>query len=340
MRPLKRRQFLFLAGSACAAGAVDRRCFAAESIKSLRQFQQTAHALGSQVSLTVLHENQEAANAALREAFTELELVESLLSIYRPTSQVSMLNRDGYIERAHPYLLEVLASATDLSRRTSGAFDITVQPLWQLYRASHQQQRERTSLPDSAAIERARQRVGWQRVAIEGHTVQLRGTGTQITLNGIAQGFAADKVSAVLQRHEIKQALIDTGEFAGHGENAESRPWKIGIQHPRQEDAYLALAALSNRCLSTSGDYATSFSPDFKHHHIFDPQTGYSPTQLASVSVLANTATQADALSTAVFVLGIERGLQLIESLPGCDALLAAKVGTMRATRGFPLELA
>ena len=120
---------------------------------------------------------------------------------------------------------------------------------------------------------------------------------------------------------------------------ARSRPGHHGrpaFQHPRVEDAYVSLTPLDGRCLATSGDYATSFTPDRRDNHLFDPRTGRSPTELASVSVLASSGLLADGLSTAVFVLGLERGLRLIDSTPHADALLVLKDGRTLATPGFP----
>ena len=126
------------------------------------------------------------------------------------------------------------------------------------------------------------------------------------------------------------------GEINALGSKPEAVGWKVGIQHPRREESYLALAQLQGRCLATSGDYATIFSPDYKSHHIFDPHTGRSPAQLASVSVAARTGMEADALSTALFVLGPERGLKLLQHTPGADALLVTKAGRTLRTAKFP----
>jgi thiamine biosynthesis lipoprotein len=112
------------------------------------------------------------------------------------------------------------------------------------------------------------------------------------------------------------------------------------VQHPRHEEAYFSLVKLNGRCLATSGDYATTFSDDFQWHHLFDPRSGRSPTEFASVSIAAPNATLADALSTAVFVLGAKKGLALIESTPGADALVMFKNGRTLATHGFPQQRA
>ncbi len=171
---------------------------------------------------------------------------------------------------------------------------------------------------------------------IGGRTVRLRGRKTSVTLNGIAQGFAADRAVAALREHGIEQALIDTGEIASIGQKQEEQPWGVGIQHPRHQDQFLAVAHLDGRCLATSGDYATTFRDDRTEHHLFDPLTGHSPGRCASVSIAAPTGMLADALSTAVFVMGPERGLQLVAESPGCDALLVEKNGKRWKTDGFP----
>lgn len=271
--------------------------------------------------MTVLHADESLAHAALDAAFAELERVESVMSLYRPDSQVSRLNCDGVIENPDPSLVEVLRHAARVAELSRGAFDITVQPLWAM----------RGEKPDATTLAL----VDWRKVEVSDERVRLA-PGMAITLNGIAQGHATDAAMRVMRAHGVEHALIDAGEFSAHGMNAENVPWSIGIQHPRERDAYAALTRLENRCLATSGDYETSFSKDFSRHHILDPRTGQSPGELASVSVLAPTAMAADALSTALFVLGPQRGIELLRDFPGTDALIILKNGRHLATTGFP----
>jgi len=159
----------------------------------------------------------------------------------------------------------------------------------------------------------------------------------RLTLNGIAQGHATDRVLRALRDHGIEHALINAGELNSLGQTDRGGPWRVGIQHPRRTDAYVALADLDGRALATSGDYNSKFSADGHLNHIFDPRSGYSPTQLASASVVAPTATLADALSTALFVLGPEAGLPLLGRHPGAGALLVTKDGELIVTADFPL---
>ena len=154
-----------------------------------------------------------------------------------------------------------------------------------------------------------------------------------ITLNGIAQGFAADLVVARLQALGIRHALIDTGEWAALGTPEPHRDWKLGVADPRDARAVLARVAMDGRCMATSADNQCSFSPDFQHHHIFDPATGYSPSGLSCVAVLAPSCALADALTKVMFVAGFQHALQLAKAW-NVDVLVVDKKGMWQASAG------
>lgn len=270
--------------------------------------------------MTVLHADKSGAHAALDSAFAELERIEGVMSLYRPESQISRLNREGVLEKPDASFVAVLRFAAEVAEKSDGAFDVTVQPLWKL----------RGVAPNAATLAL----VDWRKIELSKERIKLAPC-MAITLNGIAQGFAADAAMRVMREHGIDNALIDAGEFSAHGMNAENAPWRIGIQHPRQRDAFAGLAPLENRCLATSGDYETAFCDDYSRHHIVNPRTGDSPGELASVSVLAPTAMSADALSTALFVLGAKRGMDFLRGYPGTDALLILKDGRRLTTSGW-----
>lgn len=327
---LSRRRFLSIAlggGAALAAGGLGWQRFVDQSVT------RTAWALGSDVSMTVLGLPADHAERALDSAFAELETVEQVMSLYRPNSQLCRLNRDRTLERPHPYLVEVLAMAEQTARLSEGAFDITVQPLWELFAACRKQAR----LPTDAEIADARACVDWRAVEVSDESIRLRAPVTAITLNGIAQGFAADRAIAALREHRVEHALVNSGEVRSLGRKPDGHDWTVGIQHPREPDAFVSLTELRGRSLATSGDYKTTFSADFSKHHIFDPRTGQSPSEVASVSIVAPTAVQADALSTAAMVLGTDRTRALIESLSDVDALFVLKDGRTLHTQDFPL---
>ena len=301
-------------------------------MKGLQLARYDGWALGAKVSVLALHAKWATARCAAAAAFAELERIERVMSLYRDESQLVQLNRRGVLEDPDGLLVSALRYAAEMSHCSAGAFDATVQPLWDVYFQADQ----RAALPDEADIECVRRLVGWQNVEVSSRRIRLGRPGMGVTLNGIAQGMAADRVLAVLHNHGVEHALVNTGEIASMGRKSPDAPWTVGVQHPRQADAYIALAALDGRCMATSGDYETHFGAGFDNNHIFDPATGHSPAAFSSVTVLAPRGIEADALSTAVFVLGPEKGLQLVKATAGADALLVFKDGRMLSTDGFP----
>jgi thiamine biosynthesis lipoprotein len=298
----------------------------------LKVVRRQSWALGSDVSIVALHADPETGNRAIDAALAELERVERAMSLYRPDSQLSRLNRDGSLSEPDPLLILALKAAAQTSERSGGAFDATVQPLWTVYADAQRLGK----LPDEGAVESARLKVDWRRADVQADRIRLAQPGGAVTLNGIAQGLAADRVLTLLREHGIEHALVNTGETAATGRRDDGERWTTGIQHPRRKDAYVAVAKFDGRSLATSGDYATSFTPDHQFNHIFDPATGRSPTTLSSVTVVSPACLDADALSTAIFVLGPEKGLALAKATPNTDVLLVFKDGRMLTTGGFP----
>jgi len=289
-----------------------------------------ALAFGTTMSIAVIHPDREQAELAIAAAFHEAKRVESLMSIYDERSQVFQLNRDGVLPHPDRHLLAVLAQARALSALTRGAFDITVQPLWSLCSKAG------ASLPPSAERLKAQSHVNWERVDASPEQVILLKPGMQITLNGLAQGYAADLATAALKARGIAHTLIDTGEFSASGNKPGHLPWTLGVQDPREHDRIVAKLRLDGRCAATSGDYASAFTPDFVHHHIVDPATGYSPQELASVTVLAPNAMLADGLSTAFMVMGAKKAHALAARQPGVDLLSINKRGIVWKSPNFP----
>lgn len=323
---LTRRKLLALGLGTGAA------CLLHGANKNAAGVSRTSRTLGAETTITVHGVPPVQAERAIAAAFQELETIEETLSLYRPTSQLARLNRQRSLRNADLRLLEVLADARRTAELTDGAFDVTVQPLWELHAAACKAQRA----PSAAEIEAAQRCVDWQAVHVSHNDVELRAPVRSVTFNGIAQGYAADRVVSVLREHGIRHALVNTGELHGLGRKSNGHAWQVGIQHPRHADAFVSVANLEDRALATSGDYATAFDREFSKNHIFDPRTGASPTELASVSVVAPTAMQADALSTAAMVLGPNRAIELFQRLDGVDMLCVLKDGTVVRTPGFP----
>ena len=290
---------------------------------------------GTTLSLQAGHADAATLTTALDAAVAALQRIEAQMSLFRDDSALSLLNRDGRLAAAPPELRELLATACDVARRSDGAFDPTVQPLWLAFADAQAQGR----LPTPAEVAAARARVGWRGLRLDGDGVRLARPGMGVTLNGIAQGYAADRVRGVLLAHGVRDALVDAGEYAMAGRNPAGAPWTLGIADPLAEGRLVARLFADGRCVATSGDDQTAFSADHRHHHIFDPHTGYSPPDIAGVTVAAPTGALADALTKVFFVAGPGRAVAVARRW-NVDALWIAKSGRRGATPGLALAAA
>jgi len=214
---------------------------------------------------------------------------------------------------------------------SDGAFDITVQPILDLYNRSFI---EKNSAPSGEEINKELKKVDYKRVIIKDQKIQI-GDDQIITLGGIAKGYAVEKAIEILKRHNITMALVDaSGNMRALGRKPDG-VWNIAMEDPRNVNNYITIIPLDNNAVSTSGDYERYFDPGMKYHHIINPKTGYSATELISVTIVTDNAFDADALSTAVFVLGKEKGMKLIESLPGVEGLIITREKEILRSSGF-----
>jgi len=293
--------------------------------------QRLGAAFGTTMALTVLHSDKATGEAALDASFAEIRALERVASLFDADSQVSRLNRDGRIADADSRLLELLSLSATVASQTGGAFDITVQPYWLAWAGARDHGRPASD--DELAAARAR--VGLSGVVVDGAAVTLRTPGMGVTLNGIARGYATDRITAIIKGYGIAHAFLNTDGVGAMGSKS-GAPWTLAIQNPRDPRAYLGEIRPVEGFVSTSGDYEMAFSDDFRDNHIFDPATGRSPTELASATIIAPAGALADGLSTAAMVLGAERTLALVRTLPGVYAVLAAKSGALTVTPGAP----
>jgi thiamine biosynthesis lipoprotein len=327
---MKRRVFL-CSSLGLAAPAV----FAAPGTAAAAALQWRERSLvgfGTALSLKVGHADADHAGEALEAAVRLIRHVEAQMSLFDADSAVCRLNRDGVLRDPHPDLVQVFRLAQGVSKRSGGAFDVTVQPLWDAFAAAQRQ----GTLPAAEAVAQARAVVGWQGLRVSPREIRLARPGMAVTLNGIAQGFAADLVRSGLEARGIRHALINTGEWTALGRPEAQRDWQLGIADPREAQALVARLAMDGRSVATSADSETFFSADHRHHHVFDPRTGYSPTELASVTVVAPSCAVADALTKVMFVAGRQDALRLARQWQ-VDVLVVDKSGRWEATEGLKL---
>ena len=334
---MKRRTFLQASlglGAAATAQGVSAVALgkvpASDAAGALVWQQRPLLGFGSSLYLQVAHPDKALGQLALDTAVADIRHVEALMSLFNPNSALSQLNGQGFLAQPHPDLLKILTLSKSISEKSQGAFDVTVQPLWSAFSKAQ----AAGSLPTPDAVAAARRHTGWQFVELSLKRIRFTRPHMAITLNGIAQGFAADLVKAHWRAMGIEHALINTGEWASLGRPQTPGDWHLGIADPRDAQKMLKTMALQGRCVASSADSQTYFSPDLAHHHIFNPHTGYSPSEIASVTVAADTCTLADALTKVMFVAGMAPAMVLAKEW-SVDVLVVDKAGQWRATPGF-----
>jgi len=298
----------------------------------LTETTETRELMGTSVKITVLDRDKEKSIQAVNDAFNEIEIIENILSIYKDGSDVYMLNEKGFLNDADNELIYLLMKSNYYSKLSDGAFDITVQPILDLYKKSFETKKR---APTNAEIKETLNLVDYEDIVIRDNDIRLR-KNMKITLGGIAKGHIIDRAIEILKEYDIEHALIDAGgDIRVLGKKDGTKDWSIALRNPRSKNEYIAIIKLNNKSVATSGDYERYFDPDKEFHHIVDPRTGYSATELISVTIIADTAIEADALATSVFVLGPEKGLELIESLENVEGLLITKDREIIKSSGF-----
>lgn len=296
MSSLSRRRFIAISAAALAAGP----SLAAPA----RRW--TGVALGARASITLSHPDAAAIVATAR---TEIDRLEDIFSLYRTGSALSRLNRDGALDAPPFELVECLGIAGAVHAATGGAFDPTVQPLWVAYAEAHAD----GSRPTETSLSEARGLVGWSGVTASPSRISFERPGMALTLNGIAQGYIADRIARILEAEGLGDILIDTGEFRALGGMPDGGAWPVGL-------AQGGMVGLRDRALATSAPLGTTFDPAGTVGHILDPRTGRpAPASSRSVSVTAPTAALADALSTGVCLLDDHEAGNAIVRFRGCQ---------------------
>ena len=290
--------------------------------------------MGTMVNLTIVSDDRQAAESAADATFGRMSHLEAILSGWKPDSEVSVLNRTGQLDPAGDDLLAIIELSRRISRLSDGAFDITVLPLLELYRR-HRETAD--GLPADAEVQEALELVDYRQLKVDGRRVSFEVPGMGITIDGAGKGYVVDEGVKELTRAGFPNVLLEAGgDLVAAGQKRPGRPWRIGIRSPRQESAAkLVELDVVDQAVATSGDYLQAFTADYKHHHIIDPRTGHSSPELASCTLTAPTAAEADALATMAMVLGPSRTEQVLERMPGREGYLISKELEVTQTAGL-----
>jgi len=316
--PLPRRRFVGISAAAAgmallplaASGSSDNAVAPSPHLGIWRGI-----ALGADAMLQIHHPDPGVADRLIARSVAEVRRLERVFSLYRGDSALSALNRQGTLDDPPTDLLRLLGESRQASRLTDGAFDPTVQPLWNLYAGHFAQAGADPRGPSDAARAAAVALVDYRKVEIGEGSIRLAAGGMALTLNGIAQGYITDRVAELLLSSGVERALVDMGENRVLGDRPDGTPWRVGIRNPRLPDGIAETIELRSAAISTSGGYGTEFDPAGRFNHIFDPKTGLTSRRYLSVSVIAPQATTADALSTAFSLLPLDRTAAIVRQL-------------------------
>lgn len=292
--------------------------------------------MGTTFEIQIRVLSAEEGRAAIDAAFDEIDRVEALLSEWRETSEISALNRaaGGAEVAIGDDLRAVLTRASEISELTGGAFDVTFAACggsWSF--------REPFRVATEEELDSCRTHVGWRKVLIdvERRTAALPDPSMRVGIAGIGKGYGVDRAAAILESRGVRDYIVDGGGDIRLSTSPGTRPWMVGIAHPRRPGALWGSVSESSGAIVTSGDYEAFFVRDgIRYHHILDPRTGRPSTAASAVTVIAPDATTADALATGLVVLGPEQGLALVESLPEVEALFLVEDREHSRSSGFP----
>ena len=290
--------------------------------------------MGTEVSVHVWHENAEEGMSVVEEIFAEVARIDGLMSTYIEGSEISEINRsaaDGPVA-AGDELINLILRSLDISVLTHGAFDITYESIGQYYDF-----RERRR-PDAATIQEGLERIDYRLVEVdrlEG-TVRFLEPGVRINLGGIAKGYVVERAVNLLRSRGIRHAIVTAGGDSRLLGDRRGQPFMVGIRDPRNEGEVALTMPLEDEAISTSGDYERYFEENgTRYHHIIQPTTGEPAGGVRSATIVGPDAVLTDALSTSVFVLGVDRGLRLIATLPDYEGIVIDAEGRLFYSDGL-----
>jgi len=284
-------------------------------------------AMGAQASLTIHHPDRSTAEKLAAMVVTEMRRLERIFSLYRDDSDLVLLNRQRFLVAPPKELVEILLLSREAGARTGGAFDPTVQPLWDAYRRHFSMPGASEAGPSAKIVRECLARVGLDRIACSSDRIELPVPGSALTLNGIAQGYITDKVVDLLRAGGIERSMVDMGESRAIGSAPGGRPWRVGISDPQDGARILKVLDVEDRAVATSSPFGFRFDAEGQFSHIIDPRSGATPQRHAGVTVVAGQAALADALSTAFNLMDAAEIAAVLDGMAGAEAHILSHDG-------------
>ena len=300
----------------------------------------TLSMLGSPFEMTVVAKDIPQADIYIDLAVAEVSRLENLISDWIPTTPISEVNRNAGVKpvKVPTEVFELVQRAINISKLTSGAFDISYASMDKIWKFDGSMKK----MPTAEEIKNSVAKVGYQNIILDpvNQTIFLKNEGMKLGLGGIGQGFIADKIKAMLIAKGVVSGIVNiSGDINTWGKQIDGKQWKVGIKNPLNKDKIFATFPLENSAVETSGSYEKYVVFNGKRYsHIIDTRTGYPATGVISVSVFASSTELADALATGIFVLGVDVGIDLINQLAGVGCIYVEENGKITASKNIDLK--
>ncbi len=256
-------------------------------------------AMGAPAKIILYYPDRSIAERLLRKAAQEAERLENIFSLYRVDSELTKLNRNGALASPSPDLVEVLRICHECWKASDGLFDPTVQPLWNCLKKHFSQENPSPDGPSRQLWDEALAKVGFDHVLFDENRVAFSQPSMALTLNGIAQGYVTDRVTALLRREGVEHALVDMGEYRALGSRPDGTAWRIGIADLEAGTAAEEHVDIRNQALATSSFAGFQFEESGRFNHLLNPKSGFSAALYRRLTVVARDAARADAWATA-----------------------------------------
>ena len=321
--------------SLCLLSLVSAFKSEAENIK--KRFSETRLLMGTVVEVIVIGDKEDVARKSIADAFSAMERVDRLMSNFKGDSDISRINKGAGSKAVavDSDVVEVIKKSIYYSEISNGAFDITVGGVEELYDFE-----DEGRIPEEEKFKNSVSLIGYRNIAIKGNTVRLMKKGMKLDLGGIAKGYAIDKGIDAIRKNGVADALVNaSGDIRTIGES-ENGQWKIGVLHPRENGRIIDTLLMKDISVATSGDYRKYFiSGGKRYHHILNPSTGLPTEGVQSVTIIAPFAVDADALATAVFVMGKKNGMKLVEKLKDIEGIINYSDGLVVYSSGIKIYI-
>jgi len=296
--------------------------------------------MGSRFELTAVSPDQDKAMKAIEAGITEIKRIENLISSWDTNSQTSEVIKNAGVKPVvvDQELFNLIRRSIKISKLTGGAFDISYASMDKIWRFNGKMK----ELPDSSAVAASVAKINYKNIILnpEKRTVFLKEKGMKIGFGAIGKGYAANKALGIMSKMNLTGALVNaSGDLISWGKDEGGKDWKIGIVNPKQKGKVFSWLNISETAVVTSGNYEKFVTINGQRYsHIIDPRTGYPVKGLSSVSIICPNAELADALATSVFVLGKEKGLELINRLKGIECLMITDKQELLTSENLQLD--